>query len=287
MKLIRFGTAGNEKPGLWIHGQYFDVSSVIEDYNDAFFAGNGMKKLAALLATTTFPQISDQTRLGSPVARPSKLIGVGLNYRDHAHESGLALPEEPILFMKATSALCGGSDDLLLPKGSKKTDWEIELAFVIGKKATYVSEEEAMDHVAGYLCLNDYSERDYQLERCGQWTKGKSCDTFAPAGPFLVSKDEIKDVHQLTMRLSVNGKLYQESTTSQLIFRIPFLVSYISQFMTLLPGDIVTTGTPAGVGMGQRPDPVFLKAGDLVEWEIEGLGSNRQRVCMHPEDRNE
>jgi 2-keto-4-pentenoate hydratase/2-oxohepta-3-ene-1,7-dioic acid hydratase in catechol pathway len=222
-------------------------------------------------------RISDTIRLGSPIARPSKIVCVGLNYRDHAAETGAKIPSEPILFFKSTSALCGPNDDLIMPRNSRKTDWEVELAVVIGKKASYVEENESMQYVAGYVLHNDYSEREFQLERGGQWDKGKGCDTFAPLGPFLVTKDEIADVHNLRLWLTVNGKQYQNGNTSNLIFNIPYLVSYISRFMTLLPGDVISTGTPAGVGLGFNP-PVYLKPGDQVELGIDGLGTSKQRV---------
>jgi len=207
-----------------------------------------------------------------------------LNYKDHAAETNAAIPVEPILFFKATSAIVGPNDDLIIPKNSKKTDWEVELAIVIGKKATYVSEENALEHVAGYVLHNDYSERAFQIERNGQWVKGKSCDTFAPIGPFVATPDEISDVHNLRLWLTVNGKTLQDGNTSNLIFNVPFMVSYISQFMTLLPGDVITTGTPAGVGLGQKPEPWYLKAGDVVELGIDGLGSSKQVVKAYTEN---
>lgn len=215
-------------------------------------------------------------RLGSPLARPSKLLCVGLNYLDHAKETNAPIPTEPILFFKSTTAIVGPNDDLIIPKGSRKTDWEVELAIIIGKKASYVDEANAYDYIAGYCLHNDYSEREFQLERNGQWAKGKGCDTFAPLGPYIATKDEIGDVHQLNLWLTVNGKKLQDGTTANLIFNVPFIVHYISQFMTLLPGDVITTGTPAGVGLGQKPEPWYLKPGDVVELGIDGLGTSKQ-----------
>jgi len=278
MKLIRFGAAGQEKPGVIMNDTWFDVSHLVNDYDEAFFAGDALLKLEKDIKTADLKEVSQDTRLGSPLARPSKLICVGLNYKDHAHETNAAIPTEPILFFKATSAIVGPNDDLIIPKNSKKTDWEVELAIVIGKKASYVTEETALAHVAGYVLHNDYSEREFQLERNGQWVKGKSCDTFAPIGPFIATPDEIEDVHNLRLWLKVNGVIVQEGNTSNLIFNVPFMVSYISQFMTLLPGDVITTGTPAGVGLGQKPQPWYLKDGDVVELGIDGLGSSEQHV---------
>lgn len=282
MKLIRFGEAGKEKPGLLINDKRIDVSSIVADYNESFFENNGIEKLKeALKSNTSFPEVSDAVRLGSPVARPSKIICIGLNYVDHCEETGAAIPAEPIIFFKSTTSLCGPDDNLIIPKGSEKTDWEVELAFVVGKKASYVSEAEAMDYVAGYCLLNDYSERAYQLERGGQWAKGKGSDTFAPLGPVLATPDEVDDVNNLSMWLTVNGKKYQNSNTSNLIFKIPFLVHYLSQFMTLLPGDVISTGTPPGVGLGIKPEPVYIKAGDVIELGIEGLGTSKQLAVAY------
>ena len=251
MKLIRFGAAGQEKPGILIGEKRLDVSSIVTDYNESFFEENGLEKLKkALENNPNLPEVEASVRLGSAVARPSKIICIGLNYVDHCLETNAPIPDEPIIFFKSTSALCGPNDNVIIPKNSEKTDWEIELAFVIGKKASYVSEANAMDYVAGYCLHNDYSERAFQLERGGQWTKGKGCDTFAPLGPFLATTDEIEDVNNLSMWLTVNGKTFQNSNTSNLIFKIPFLVHYLSQFMTLLPGDVISTGTPPGVGLG-------------------------------------
>jgi len=278
MKLIRFGEAGAEKPGVIIGDNYYDVSALVSDYNEAFFGGDGLAELKSAIASADLPQVDKGVRLGPALVRPSKIICVGLNYKDHAAETNAPIPTEPILFFKATSAIVGPNDDLVIPKNSKKTDWEVELAIVIGKKVSYVSEENALDHIAGYVLHNDYSEREFQLERNGQWVKGKSADTFAPIGPFIATQDEIADVHNLRLWLTVNGKTLQDGNTSNLIFNVPFMVSYISQFMTLLPGDVITTGTPAGVGLGQKPEPWYLKPGDVVELGIDGLGSSKQIV---------
>lgn len=278
MKLIRFGEAGKEQPGVIIADRYYDVSALVKDYDEAFFAGDAIRELEKQLLSASFPAVDPSVRLGPPLARPSKLICIGLNYKDHAAETNAPIPKEPIVFFKATSAIVGPNDDLEIPRSSKKTDWEVELAIVIGKRAKYVSADEALSHVAGYLLHNDYSEREFQLERNGQWVKGKSCDTFAPLGPFIATPDELGDVHQLRLWLTVNGKTLQNGNTANLIFDVPFLISYLSQFMTLLPGDVITTGTPAGVGLGQKPEPWYLKPGDIVELGIDGLGSSRQRV---------
>ncbi|KAA3633294.1 MAG: FAA hydrolase family protein [Bacteroidetes bacterium] len=280
MKLIRFGEPGNEKPGLELtDGSRIDVSACCKDYDENFFATGGMEELEEWLKTNkeNCPVVGNNVRLGPPIVRPSKIVCVGLNYAKHAEESGMAIPGEPVLFFKATSSITGPNDPVMLPKGGEKTDWEVELAVVIGKKASYVSKEEAMDFVAGYMIHNDISERAFQLEREGQWVKGKSCDTFAPIGPFLATKSEIADPHKLDLWLTVNGEKLQHSNTSDFIFDIPHVVSYISQFMTLLPGDIISTGTPFGVGLGFNP-PKYLKAGDVMELGIEGLGVSRQEV---------
>jgi len=282
MKLIRFGNEGQEKPGIIINDTWYDVSGVVTDYNEAFFANNDIKKLQeAVAAGTSFPVVEPSTRLGSVVARPSKIICIGLNYVDHCLETNAPIPTEPILFFKSTTALCGPNDNVVIPKNSVKTDWEVELAFVIGKKASYVEEADALDYVAGYCLHNDYSEREFQLERGGQWAKGKGCDTFAPLGPFLATPDEIADVNNLKMWLTVNGKTYQNSNTLNLVFKIPFLVHYLSQFMTLLPGDVISTGTPPGVGLGIKPEPVYVKAGDVIELGIEGLGTSKQTAVAY------
>lgn len=282
MKLIRFGNEGQEKPGIIVNDTWYDVSGVVTDYNEAFFANNDIKKLQeAVAAGTSFPVVEPTTRLGSVVARPSKIICIGLNYIDHCLETNAPIPTEPIMFFKSTTALCGPNDDVVIPKNSVKTDWEVELAFVMGKKASYIEEADALDYVAGYCLHNDYSEREFQLERGGQWAKGKGCDTFAPLGPFLATPDEITDVNNLKMWLTVNGKTYQNSNTLNLVFKIPFLVHYLSQFMTLLPGDVISTGTPPGVGLGIKPEPVYVKAGDVIELGIEGLGTSKQTAVAY------
>ena len=278
MKLIRFGEVGKEKPGVQLeNGTRLDVSAFGRDYNEDFFGTDGLAQLKDWLAKneSSCPKVDNGVRLGAPLVRPSKIVCVGLNYAKHAAESGMAVPKEPVLFFKATSAIVGPNDDVIIPKGSEKTDWEVELAVVIGKKASYVSEANALDHVAGYVLHNDYSERAFQIEREGQWVKGKSCDTFAPVGPFIATKDEIKDPNNLHLWLKLNGETVQDSSTSDFIFNVQEVVSYISQFMTLLPGDIISTGTPFGVGLGFNP-PKYLKAGDVVELGIEGLGSSKQ-----------
>lgn len=278
MKLIRFGEAGKEKPGIETqHGTRLDCSGFGEDWSEEFFDNDGLSRLSAWLETheAKLPEIPKNARLGSPIKRPSKIICVGLNYAKHAQESGMPLPEVPILFMKATSSLCGPFDPIIIPKNSEKTDWEVELAVVIGKKASYVSKEDAMDYVAGYVLHNDVSERDFQLHHGGQWVKGKSADHFAPLGPFLATKEEIENPHNLRLWLKVNGQMLQDSNTSDLVFDIPTLVSYISQYMTLLPGDVISTGTPSGVGLGLKP-PRYLAAGDVVELGIDGLGTATQ-----------
>lgn len=279
MKLIRFGSPGEERPGLIRNGRRVDASEFVSDFDASFFGGGGLEALRdwAAAEAETAPTVPDTVRLGPPIPRPSKIVCIGLNFSDHAAESDMEIPDEPVIFFKASSALSGPNDDVVLPKGSTKTDWEVELAVVIGREASYVSETEAMEHVAGYTLHNDYSEREYQLERGGQWVKGKSCDTFAPLGPFLATPDEIDDVTALDMWLEVNGEEKQNGSTTDLVFGVPTLVSYLSQFMTLLPGDVISTGTPAGVGLGMDP-PEFLAAGDVVELGIEGLGQAQQRI---------
>jgi 2-keto-4-pentenoate hydratase/2-oxohepta-3-ene-1,7-dioic acid hydratase in catechol pathway len=279
MKLIRFGAINDEKPGvITTDGTRRDISAFGRDYDEAFFGGNGIQKLKYWLEKNfdNCPIIDKNIRLGPPLVRPSKIVCVGLNYAMHAEESGMDIPEEPILFFKASSAIVGPYDSIVIPKGSKKTDWEVELAVIIGKKASYVSEIDAMDHVFGYVLHNDVSERAYQLEHSGQWVKGKSCDSFAPVGPFIATSDEIKDPNNLDLWLKLNGEVMQKSNTSDFIFNIQYVVSYISQFMTLLPGDIISTGTPFGVGMGLTP-PRYLRESDVVELGIEGLGTSKQR----------
>jgi 2-keto-4-pentenoate hydratase/2-oxohepta-3-ene-1,7-dioic acid hydratase in catechol pathway len=277
MKLIRYGAAGKEKTGVIIGDTKYDTSAFGEDYNEKFFETDGLNKLKQFLNANEgkLSKIADNERLGSPVARPSKIVCIGLNYRDHAEEMNAPLPPEPVIFMKSTTALVGPNDDITIPKNSVKTDWEVELAIIIGKKASYVEEAEALDYVAGYCLHNDVSEREFQIERNGTWDKGKGCDTFAPMGPFLATKDEVADVHNLRLWLTVNGKTMQDGSTANLIFNVPFLIAYTSQFMTLLPGDIISTGTPAGVGLGMKP-PVYLNPGDVVELGIDGLGQSRQ-----------
>ena len=285
MKLIRFGTPGYEKPGLILDdGRRIDASAFGSDYDETFFGGDGLVRLEAWVVqnAASAPVIDSSVRLGPCIARPSKIVCIGLNYADHAKESGADIPKEPILFFKSTSSLVGPNDEVIIPRGSQKTDWEVELAVIIGQRASYVSESDAMRHVAGYALHNDYSEREWQLERGGQWVKGKSCDTFAPLGPFLATRDEIAEPHALTMWLKVNDVTRQNSSTAQMIFGVPQLVSYISQFMTLLPGDVISTGTPPGVGLGLKPTPVFLKPGDVVELGIEGLGESKQHAVTCP-----
>ena len=280
MKLIRFGTVGNEKPGVQLQdGTRIDVSDFIKDYNEEFFGSNGIQTLKKWLKKNqpNCPSIKQSIRLGAPLARPSKIVCVGLNFAKHAQEGGMEPPKEPVLFFKASSAISGPYDNVILPRGSQKSDWEVELAIVIGEKASYVSEKDAMEHLAGYVLHNDISEREYQLERSGQWVKGKSCDTFAPVGPFIATKDEIQNPHKLNLWLSLNGKIMQQSNTSDMIFYIPKLISYISNFMTLLPGDLISTGTPFGVGLGLDPQQ-YLKDGDLMELGIDGLGISKQFV---------
>jgi len=280
MKLIRFGETGKEKTGIILNNKKYDTSAFGEDYTEQFFETDGLARLAAFVKDAVLPQVADDVRLGSPFARPSKIICIGLNYADHAHETNAPLPPEPVIFMKATSAIVGPNDNVVVPKNSVKTDWEVELAVVIGKKASYVDEADAMDYVAGYVLHNDVSEREFQLERNGTWDKGKGCDTFAPLGPFLATADEIEDPHNLHLWLKVNGEIMQYGTTSNFIFTLPQVISYTSQFMTLLPGDIISTGTPAGVGLGMKP-PVYLKPGDVIELGIDGLGEQKQNVVAY------
>jgi 2-keto-4-pentenoate hydratase/2-oxohepta-3-ene-1,7-dioic acid hydratase in catechol pathway len=280
MKLIRFGEAGAERPGLLgADGVRVDASGFGEDYGELFFGGDGLDRLRAWQArhASGAPRVPENVRWAAPICRPSKIVCIGLNYRDHAHETGAQIPQEPILFLKATSAFVGPNDDLIIPRGSQKTDWEVELAVVIGARARYVSAANALSHVAGYALHNDYSERSFQHERGGQWVKGKSSDHFAPFGPFVATRDEIDNVQQLDLWLDVNGERVQQGNTSDMIFGVSELVSYVSQFMTLLPGDVISTGTPAGVGAGFKP-PRFLRAGDVCELGVAGLGRSRQRA---------
>ena len=282
MKLIRHGIANKEKPGVEIDNFHYDVSSLIEDYNEHFFETNGLERLEQYVSThgKNLPRLPVERRIGPPIARPSKIVCIGLNYADHAKETGAALPPEPVIFMKSTTALCGPFDNVIIPKDSKKTDWEVELAVVIGKKASYVEEKNAMDHVAGYCLHNDLSEREFQMERNGTWDKGKGCDTFAPLGPWMVTKNEVPNIDNLHLWLKVNGQTRQDGNTSNFIFKVPFLISYVSRFMTLLPGDLISTGTPAGVGLGMNPQ-LFLKAGDVMELGIDGLGTSRQKCVAY------
>ena len=283
MKLIRFGIKGNEKPGVQLQdGTRIDVSDFVEEYNEEFFGSVGIQALESWLIDnqTHCAVIDSSVRLGAPLARPSKIVCVGLNYAKHAEESGMEPPKEPVLFFKATSAIVGPNDNIIIPKGSVKTDWEVELAIVIGAKASYVSKADALSHVAGYVLHNDVSEREFQIERSGQWVKGKSCDTFAPLGPFIASVDEIADPNQLNLWLKLNGETMQNSSTEDFIFNVQEVISHISQFMTLLPGDIISTGTPFGVGLGLNP-PKYLVPGDEVELGIDGLGVSKQKVVAY------
>lgn len=285
IKLFRFGQPSHEQPGVLLNGRRLDVSAFGEDYNEAFFARDGVKRLNEWLVKhgTVSPVVDREERSAACVSRPSKIVCVGLNYRQHAIESGMEIPKEPVLFFKATTALAGANDDVVIPPGAEKVDWEVELAIVMGLRASHVSPHTALEHVAGYCLHNDYSERAFQLERGGQWVKGKSCDTFAPLGPELVPAGEI-DPHKLRLWLKVNDKTMQASNTSDFIFGVPFLISYISEFMTLLPGDVISTGTPPGVGLGFKP-PRYLKAGDVVESGIEGLGQARQHIVAYDQCR--
>ncbi len=282
MKLIRFRDNGQVKPGIIIDDAFYDASSFGEDYNEQFFESDGLSRLQKFVDENKdkLLKLSHDVSLDCPIARPSKIICIGLNYADHAKETNATVPKEPIIFFKSTSAIIGPFDDVIIPKNSTKSDWEVELAVVIGKKASYVEEAEAMKYIAGYCLHNDLSEREFQLERGGQWVKGKSCDTFAPIGPFLATKDEIADIDKLRLWLKLNDQMMQDGTTANLIFKIPFLVSYLSQFMTLLPGDVISTGTPAGVGLGMNPQ-VYLKEGDVMELGIEGLGTSKQKVVSY------
>jgi 2,4-didehydro-3-deoxy-L-rhamnonate hydrolase len=284
MKLARFGEPGSERPGVLLDdGTRVDASALVRDYDEAFFASDGLQALAAWMKDrgAGAPRLPREARIAAPFARPSKIVCIGLNFRDHAAESQMDLPREPVIFFKATTALAGPNDPVVIPRGGAKLDWEVELAVVIGAKASYVDGARALRHVAGYALHNDYSERAFQLERGGQWVKGKSADTFAPIGPFLATPDEIADPHALGMWLTVNGAMRQESSTANMVFDVPTLVSYVSQFMTLLPGDVISTGTPAGVALGMKPEPVYLRPGDLVELGIDGLGRSRQEVVAH------
>lgn len=279
LKLARYGTKGNERPAVLTDaGERLDLSGHFDDWNTAFFASQGLDRLRNILATAShdLPRIDPSARIGAPVARPGKIVCIGLNYSDHARESGMPIPSEPIVFLKAANTVAGPNDDVWIPRGSAKTDWEVELAIVIGSEARYLdSVEFARSCIAGYTICHDVSEREFQLERGGQWTKGKSCDTFSPLGPYLLTADQIPDPQALTMRLSVNGVPCQNGSTATMIFGCDTLVHYLSQFMTLEPGDVISTGTPPGVGLGMKP-PRYLRAGDVVELEIENLGIQRQ-----------
>jgi 2,4-didehydro-3-deoxy-L-rhamnonate hydrolase len=284
MKLIRFGDSGQEKPGvIRDDSAWVDVSAFTPDYDEAFFASGGLSGLDQWLKrnASSAPRVAPSTRLGPSIARPSKIVCIGLNFRDHARESQMEIPKEPVIFFKATSSIVGPNDDLVIPKNGQKVDWEVELAVVIGQKGVYLERKEALEYVAGYLLHNDYSERAFQLERGGQWVKGKSADSFAPLGPFLATPDEVPDVGRLEMWLTVNGEIRQRSTTANMIFGVAELVSYVSGFMTLLPGDVISTGTPSGVGLGMKPSPVYLRAGDEVALGIDRLGQSRQRVVPY------
>ena len=285
MKLIRIGDSGKERPGLLLNdGARIDASGFGADYNEEFFAGNGLSGLRDWAAKNagSAPRVSSSVRLGPPICRPSKIVCIGLNFRDHAAETGAKIPTEPVIFFKSTTALVGPNDLLMIPKGADKVDWEVEFAIVIGKRVNYVSKEDALSYVAGYALHNDYSERGFQKDRGGQWVKGKSCDTFAPLGPFLATPDEVADIGNLKMWLKVNGVTRQNSSTANMIFDAAFLVSYVSQFMTLLPGDVISTGTPAGVALGMKT-PEYLKPGDVVELGIDELGESRQNVVAFSE----
>jgi 2,4-diketo-3-deoxy-L-fuconate hydrolase len=279
MKLIRFGNPGSEKPGIMHNDKRLDVSAHFSDWDRDFFNSGGLAKLKVLLDSgQMLPEIADDMRWASCLPRPGKVLCIGLNYSDHAKESGMAIPEEPILFQKGSNTVVGPYDTVLIPRGSEKTDWEVELGLVIGKDASYLnSVEEAAEYIGGYCISHDISERAFQLERGGQWTKGKSCDTFNPLGPWMATADEVADPQNLRMELSVNGQQMQNGTTQTMIFDCAYLVYYLSQFMTLEAGDLISTGTPPGVGLGMKP-PQYLKAGDVIELSIEGLGSQRQ-VC--------
>lgn len=284
MKLLRYGKEGNEKIGVEIAGKNYDVSAFGGDYDEQFFGSDGLTRLAQYVDANKANQqeIPADSRIAAPFARPSKIVCIGLNYRDHAEETGAAIPAEPIIFMKSTTALVGPNDEVVIPKNSVKTDWEVEFGIVIGKKASYVHEADALAHVAGYVLHNDVSEREFQLERGGTWDKGKGCDTFAPMGPVMATADEIPDIGDVRLWLKVNGKTYQDGNTKNLIFSVPYLVSYVSQFMTLLPGDVISTGTPAGVGLGFNP-PIYLKEGDVIELGADYLGEQRQVVKAYQE----
>jgi len=281
MKLIRFGDPGRERPGVQLEdGARVDASAIADDYGERFFESGGLRRLRAWIdaESARAPRVAPAVRLGPPVARPSKIVCIGLNFRDHAIESGMPIPIEPVIFLKSTTSIVGPQDPVAIPRNGSKLDWEVELAVVIGARASCVPRERGGDHIAGYLLHNDYSERAFQLERGGQWVKGKSADTFAPLGPFLATPDEIPDPGGLRMWLSVNGAMRQDSSTANMIFSPATLVSYVSEFMTLLPGDVISTGTPAGVALGMKPAPTYLQPGDIVALGIDRLGESRQEV---------
>ncbi|MCP1199755.1 fumarylacetoacetate hydrolase family protein [Notoacmeibacter sp. MSK16QG-6] len=282
MKLVRYGERGAEKPGLIdASGVLRDLSGEVKDITGATLSPDSIERLTALDADS-LPTVPGEPRLGPPVRDIGKFMCIGLNYADHAAETGLDLPEHPILFMKATSAINGPNDDVVLPRGSKRSDWEVELGVVIGSTAKYVSEADALSHVAGYCTVNDVSERRFQGKLSGQWTKGKSCDTFGPVGPWLVTADEVADPQNLSLRCSVNGQTMQNGSTRTMVFTVAQIIAHLSELFTLHPGDIIATGTPPGVGMGMKPEPVYLKSGDVMELEVEGLGRQRQNVRMDP-----
>ncbi|MGP8290401.1 fumarylacetoacetate hydrolase family protein [Vreelandella zhanjiangensis] len=279
MKLLRFGQPGQEKPGIVdSQGKVRDLSSIVDDIAGDVLSDSKLQQLRDM-DLTTLPKVADDVRLGPCVARVGKFICIGLNYSDHAAETGSEVPPEPVIFNKWTSAICGPNDDVEIPRGSEKTDWEVELGVIIGKGGRYIDEADAMSHVAGYCVVNDVSERAFQLERSGTWDKGKGCDTFGPLGPWLVTRDEVADPHQLGMWLEVDGKRYQDGSTQTMVYQVPFLISYLSHFMSLQPGDVISTGTPPGVGMGQQPQ-VYLRDGQRMRLGIDGLGEQTQRVVQ-------
>jgi len=281
MKLCRYGEPGSEKPGLVDGaGALRDLSGVIDDITASVLSRDGLRRLMAI-DPSTLPRVDGAPRFGAPVAHVGKMLCVGMNYADHAAETNAPVPEQPVLFMKATTAIGGANDPVVIPRGSVKTDWEVELGVIIGEVTRYVDVNQALDHVAGYAVINDLSEREFQLEHGGQWVKGKSCDTFGPIGPWLVTKDEVSDPQKLALWLEVNGHRYQNGNTRTMVFGVAQLVSYISRYMTLMPGDVISTGTPAGVGLGLHP-PTYLKPGDVIELGIEGLGRQRQNVLAYP-----
>ena len=282
MKLIRFGETGKEKAGVIINETRYDASLFGEAYDETFFETNGLDRLKEFIEKNKneLPKLSEDSRLGCPFSRPSKIVCIGLNYSDHAKETGAATPAEPVLFLKSTTSIAGPNDNIIIPRNAEKTDWEVELAIVIGRRASYVEEANALDYVFGYCLHNDVSERSFQFERNGTWDKGKGCDTFAPLGPFLATKGEIGDINNLRLWLKVNGEMMQDDTTANMIFKVPYLISYVSQFMTLLPGDVISTGTPSGVGFGRNPEQ-YLRLGDIVESGIDYLGTASQVVTEY------